>query len=125
MSVLKRGSNLFLKWRLVRRLSLWRNPRNMPTCAIIPIQQRRMRSHTVIPHHHRARRPLDTHLKVLTFGNVIVEEVEQVLALLLFEADNAPAELGVYEEGFFARGRVRADEWVDGSDGVAADDAAS
>lgn len=84
-----------------------------------------MRSHTVIPHHHRARRPLDTNLEILTLGNVIVEEVEQVLAFLLFEADNAPAELGVYEKGFFARGRVRAHEWVDGSYGVAADDAAS
>lgn len=84
-----------------------------------------MRSHTVIPHHDRARRPLDPNLEVLSFSNVIIEEVEQVLAFLLFEADNAPAELGVYEECFFARGRVRADEWVDRGYGVAADDAAS
>jgi hypothetical protein len=84
-----------------------------------------MRRHTIVPHDDGSRRPFDTNLKVLSFGNVVVKKVEQIVALFLFETDDAPAELGVYEEGFFARGRVRAHERMDRSYRIASDDAAS
>lgn len=84
-----------------------------------------MRRHTVIPDHNRARRPLDAGLEVLALGNVVVQKVEQEVALLLLEAHDASAELRVDEECFFARCRVRAYQRVDRGYGVAADDAAA
>lgn len=97
----------------------------MSARSILPIQQRRVRCHTIIPHHHRPGRPLDAGLEILTFGNVIVEEVEQVVALFFLEADDAPAELGVHVEGFLACRWMRAYQRMDGGDWVAPDGAAS
>lgn len=83
-----------------------------------------MRSHPVIPHYDGSGSPLDASLEVLALGDVVVEELEQEVALLLLEAEDATGELRVDEDGLLAGGRVRADEGVDGGDGVAADDAA-
>jgi hypothetical protein len=111
--ILKTCSLPLFNTSLIRRLSLRRNPRQMPARAIIPVEQRTVRRDAVIPNHHRTRRPFDARLEVLTLCDVIVQEVEQKVRLLLLEAHDAPAKLRVHEERFLAGRRMRSHERVD------------
>lgn len=50
--------------------------------------QERARS-TYIPDHDRLCSPSDARLDICADGNVVIQELEQVVALFLFQADNA------------------------------------
>lgn len=84
-----------------------------------------MRRNTVVPDDNRVLLPLQAGLQIRAEGDVLVEEVEEVVRLLLLQADDAARELGVDEERFLARDGVGAHERVDGGDGLAAHDGAS
>jgi hypothetical protein len=45
-----------------------------------------------VPNNDSARSPLDASLKILGFGNVVIEELEQILALLYFEPVDAASD---------------------------------
>lgn len=83
-----------------------------------------MRSDSVIPHDHSPRRPLNSALQILTKRDVVIQELEQVLALLLLEADDVARELRVDIDGLFACDGVSPDYGMDAAHWVAADDAA-
>jgi hypothetical protein len=44
---------------------------------------------SVIPYHHCSWSPLHTSLEILALREMVVQEVEKVVALLLFVADDA------------------------------------
>ena len=111
-------SNPSLDWLL----SLRRNSSNMPPFTVLPINLCTVRCHTIVPHDHSPRRPLDPALQILAQCNMIVQELEQVLALFLLEADDVARELRVYIDGLFACDRMRPDDGVDAADRIAADD---
>lgn len=77
------------------------------------------------PHHNHPLLPLDPRLQIRTHRNMIVQELEQVIALLLLETDNAASELRVDVQGLLARDGMRADDGVDVADRFAADDGAA
>lgn len=83
------------------------------TRAILPINQRRVRGDAVVPDDDGVGLPLDTAVQVLAVGQMVVQELEQVVALLLLEADDVPRELRVDVQGLLAGGRVGADEGMD------------
>ena len=85
----------------------------MPPRTIIPIQERRVGSHTVIPHNDSSWRPLHPRLEILALGDVIVEEVEDEVALLLLVTNDPAHELRVDEKSFLACYGVCSDKRVD------------
>jgi hypothetical protein len=97
----------------------------MPARTIIPVQQRRMRSNTVVPNHHSSWRPFHACLKVLALCDVVVEKVEKKVGLFFLVAYDATAELRVHEKRFLVCCRVRAHERMDGGYGIATNDAAA
>jgi hypothetical protein len=74
--------------RLKRPLSLRRDPRQMPPLPILPVNQRRVLRHPVIPNYHGPLLPLDARLEVGAVRKMVVQELENRIRLLLFEADN-------------------------------------
>lgn len=99
---------------LIRRLSLRRNSRQMSSRTIFPVQECRVRSHPVVPHDNCPRCPLDASLEVLALRNMVVQEVEEEVTLLFLVADDAAAELWVYEERFLSSCRMCPHEGMDG-----------
>lgn len=61
----------------------------MSPTPILPIQNCRVRSRTIIPHDHRPLFPFDPHLHICAERNVLVEEIEQVVGFFFFEIDDA------------------------------------
>ena len=45
---------------------------------------------TYIPHNDGARLPADASLEILREGNVVVQELQQVIRLFFLEADDIP-----------------------------------
>ena len=101
--------SLLLKWRLVRRFSLRRDPSNMPSLTILPVEQGRVSGNTVlvpsqylfyfecigvevretyIPDDHGAGPPAGTALDVLREGNVVVEELQEEVGLFFLVAND-------------------------------------
>jgi hypothetical protein len=84
---------LTLKRRLIRRLSLRRETGDMPTLAILPVENGRVACHAVlrgsvygepayqirrithIPNNDGTSPPADTRLDILRQGNVIIQEL--------------------------------------------------
>lgn len=97
----------------------------MPPRTILPIQKSGMASHAVIPNYHCPRRPLHSRLEILALGDVIVQEVEKVVALFFLKPDNAAGELRVDIKSLFACCGMSPDERVDRGHWCTADDAAS
>ena len=60
----------------------------MSPLPILPVNQRRMLRHPVIPHHDSSLGPLDAGLKVRAVGQMIIKELEQGVGFFLFEADD-------------------------------------
>jgi hypothetical protein len=56
--------------------------------------------------------PPDAGLNILTPSDVLVQEFQEVIALLLLEADDIPGELGVDKQGLLSRCRVSAHDGV-------------
>lgn len=61
----------------------------MSPTPILPIQNCRVRSRTIIPHDHRPLFPFDSHLHICAERNVLVEEIEQVVGFFFFEINDA------------------------------------
>lgn len=78
-----------IKPRLKRSLSPRRQPCQMSPTPILPIQNCRVRSRTIIPHDHRPLFPFDSHLHICAERNVLVEEIEKVVGFFFFEIDDA------------------------------------
>ena len=72
-----------------------------------------MRGDTVVPDHNSVGPPLDTAMQILAVRQMIVQELQQIIALLLFIADDVPCELRVDIQGLLAGGWVGADERMD------------
>ena len=79
----------------------------MPSSTILPINQWRVSCHSIIPHHNSLGCPPDPTLDILREGHVIVQELQEVVALLLLEPNNIPSELGIDVQRLFARRRMR------------------
>jgi len=60
----------------------------MPPLAVLPVNQRRMLRHSVIPDNNRPLLPLDARLEVRTIREMVIQELENRIRLLLLEADN-------------------------------------
>jgi len=95
--------------RLIRPLSLRCDPSDMSSSASLPIDQWRMASNPVIPHHNRTRRPSDTALDILREGHVVVQELEKVVALFLLEANDVSGELWIDVQRFLPSCRMSSD----------------
>lgn len=61
----------------------------MSPTPILPIQNCRVRSRTIIPHDHRPLFPFDSHLHICAERNALVEEIEKVVRFFFFEIDDA------------------------------------
>jgi hypothetical protein len=70
--ILKASSLPLLKLRLKWRFGLRCDPRHVPARAIIPVQQRRMRRHAVVPNNNGSWRPLYARLEILALRDVVV-----------------------------------------------------
>lgn len=62
-----------------------------------------MRRHSVVPNYNGARSPLHTSLKILTLGDMIIQELQQEVALLLLISQNSARELWVHEDRLLTR----------------------
>lgn len=113
--LIRQPSNIIrpFEWGLVRPFSLRRDTGDVSTLAILPVKGGRVARDTVVPNHDSPWRPFHTSLQVLAQRNVVVQELEEPVALLLLHAYDAAGELLVDEERLFARGRVRADDGMD------------
>ena len=50
---------------------------------------------SIVPNHHSSWPPSDTGLDILAPGDVLVQELQEVITLFLLETDDVPSELGV------------------------------
>ena len=114
-----------LDWSLIWCFGLRRNSCQMPACTIVPVQQGRMCGNSVVPNHDSTRLPLHPSLKVLTLGNMVVQEVQQEVAFFFLETNNTTAELWVYKQCLLASGWVRANQRMNGCHWFATDNAPS
>ena len=69
-------------------LGLGRDPRQVPPLAVLPVHQRRVLRHPVVPHDDGALLPLDSGLEVGALAQVLVQEGEQGIRFFLLQADN-------------------------------------
>jgi hypothetical protein len=60
----------------------------VPPLPVLPVDERRVLRHAVVPHHHGPLLPLDARLEVGAVREVVVQELEDCVRLLLFEADD-------------------------------------
>lgn len=75
---------LALEGGLIRPLGLWRDSGQVPALATLPVDQRRVLRHAVVPHNHGLLLPLDTGLEVSTESKMVVQELQERVRLLLF-----------------------------------------
>ena len=68
---------------------------------------------SVVPHNNSVLLPLDPTVQVLTVCEVIVQEFEEIITLLLLEADDVARELWVDVQGLLTGCGMLADEWMD------------
>lgn len=80
-----------------------------------------MRSNTIVPNDNSSRRPLHASLEILALGDVVIEELQQEVALLLLVPNDATGELWIDEECLLTGRRMCAHQWVDGTDRLATD----
>lgn len=73
------------KLRLKRPLSPRSQPRKMSSTTILPIQNCRVRSNSVIPNHHCTLLPLHSRMHICAKRDVLIQEVEEVVGFFLFE----------------------------------------
>ena len=95
---------------LIRPFGLWSQPSQMPSLPILPVKDSCMHSHSVVPHHDCAWCPFDSALQVLAVCQMVIEEFEEVVALLLLEALDVPSELRVDEQRLLASDRMGTDD---------------
>lgn len=93
LSSLASSSLLLVKWCVEGTFSLGRQSRQMPSLAILPVQDRRVGSHSIVPADHRALLPLHACLEISAEGYMVVEEFQQVIALFLLQSNDPSGEL--------------------------------
>lgn len=49
----------------------------MPPLSVLPVDERRVLGHSVVPDDHGALLPLDAHLEVGSVGQVVVQELKK------------------------------------------------
>lgn len=86
----------------------------MPALSVLPVNQRRVLSDSVIPHDHSPFGPLDAGLEVSAIGKMVVQELEDGVRLFLLEPDNVAGDcwLTVRTAHKFKRERARLTLWV-------------
>jgi len=125
LSSLASSSLLLVKWCVEGTFSLGRQSRQMPSLAILPVQDRRVGSHSIVPADHRALLPLHACLEISAEGYMVVEEFQQVIALFLLQSNDPSGELWVDIERFLACSRMSPNErmnigdWLPSNDGSA------
>lgn len=67
----------------------------MASLTIIPVDQSGMCSDAVIPNNHGTGLPSHSGLNIGREGNVVIKELQKVVALLLLESDDISGELWV------------------------------
>lgn len=72
-----------------------------------------MSSDTVVPDHNGVWRPLDSAMQILTIRQMIIQELEEIIALLLLVPNNVPCELRVDVQRLLSSRRVRTDHGMD------------
>lgn len=72
----------------------------MPPLAILPVKDCGMRGDSVVPNNNGTLLPLHACLQVGTQSDMVVQKLEQVVALFLLEADNAARELHKIVSGY-------------------------
>lgn len=75
----------------------------MPPVAGRIVQRLRVVCDSLVPHQHRAGLVADAALKVLPLGNVVKEELEEVVRLLLVESHDALGVHGIHDCIFVKR----------------------
>ena len=73
---------------LIRTLGLGCDAGQVPSRAVIPVHQRRVLRHAIVPHDYGARRPLDTDMEVGPDRDVVVQDLEEPIRFLLLETLN-------------------------------------
>lgn len=81
-------TTLTLKGGLIGPLSLGRDAGEMPSLARLPVDEGSVLDGSVVPDDDGLFLPLDAGVEVGAPGDVLVEEVEDGVGFLLFEADN-------------------------------------
>lgn len=84
----------------------------MPPLPILPIKNRSVRRDSVVPNDNSALLPLHSALQIRRQSDVVVQELEKVIALFLLEADDPTGELRVDVESLLASGRMCAHDGV-------------
>lgn len=97
----------------------------MPPRPVFPVKESGVGRNSVVPHHDCSRSPLHAGLEILALREMVVQEVEEIVALLLLVADNTARELWVDEERLLAGHGMGAYERVNGCDRLAANDASA
>ena len=85
--------------------------------AIVPIDQGRVSGDPIVPQNHSPWRPLDSTLEILRICHVIIQELQQVVAFFLLEADDVSCELRVDIQSFLSSCRMSTNKWMDLCDG--------
>jgi hypothetical protein len=80
------------------------------TRAVLPIDQCRVGSDTVVPNDNSVRLPFDPAVQILAVRQMVVQEFQQHIGLLLLEADDIPCELRVDIQRLLARGGMCANQ---------------
>jgi hypothetical protein len=83
------------------------------TRAILPIDQRRMGGNSIIPNDDRVGLPLDAAVQILAVREMVIQELEQEVALFLLKPNDVPRELRVDVQSLLAGRWVGADEGMD------------
>lgn len=113
-----RATNIQLKdySSLIWSFGLRSDTSNMASLTIVPVHQSGMCSHTVIPHHHGPGLPLHACLDIGREGNMVIKELQKIVAFLLLEADNVSGELWVDIQGLLTGCWVSSNQRMDGAE---------
>lgn len=93
----------------------------MSSLTVLPVQNCCMGRDTVIPDDDSARGPLNPCLQILCKGNMVIQELEKIVALLFLESFDMTSELLVHEQGLLTSYRVCSNNWVGSGTGLATD----
>ena len=85
--------------------------------TIVPINQGRVSGDPIVPQNHSSWRPLDSTLEILGVCHMIIQKLQQVLALFLLEADDVSCELRIDIQSFLSGCRMSTNKWMDLWDG--------
>ena len=85
-----------IKWSFCGTLRLRCDPRKMAPLTIRPIEGGGVRSDAVVPYHNYLRCPLDPDLEVLTECDMVIQELQEIVAFFMLVPNNVAGELRVH-----------------------------